>query len=157
VASKTWLGFAPAVTGPVLYIVGEGARGSSRRVEAWLAQAGYADADIETITFHNGAINLTNWNEITAVAAMVEELQPVVIVIDTLARCAPGAEESTAAMSEFVAVCDYLRRLCGSTILVIHHSGKRHRQRATRAHCAPRSSRHGHPLLEGRERAHASM
>ena len=86
---RRWLGHDAETAGPVLYIIGEGAHGSSGRVEAWLAQAGYADADIDKITFHNSSVNLTNPAAAAEVAALIAELQPVLVVIDTLARCAP--------------------------------------------------------------------
>ena len=106
----------------MLYIVGEGTGGLGQRVAAWLDA--HPDADIDDLTFHNGAAMLTDGRVLAELVGIVGELQPVLIVVDTLARCAPGAEESTPAMNEMVAACDVLRHVCGSTVLIVHHEGK---------------------------------
>jgi len=56
---------------------------------------------------------------------------PVLIVLDTLARCFGGGDEnSTQDMSRFVSACDAIRRGYGCTMLVVHHTGHADKNRA---------------------------
>jgi hypothetical protein len=50
---------------------------------------------------------------------------PVLIVVDTLARAAPGQDENSAKdMGRVVASCDGFRKLYGCCVLLVHHTPK---------------------------------
>lgn len=120
-------GDSEVMEGAVLYIAAEGNHGISKRIKAWEVGHGkpirklfriaqpIALAQAEGLTIVENAINEISKNHST----------PVMIVIDTVARCFGGGDEnSTKDMSEFIAACDHLRNLTGAAILLVHHTGK---------------------------------
>ena len=121
-SGKPWLGQTPEITGTVIYIVGEGVGGLSLREKAWLET--HPESDISNLWFINGAAVITDDRVLADMAGIVAEKQPVLVVIDTLARCAPGVEESTPTMNQMIAACDVLRDICKATVLLVHHDGK---------------------------------
>lgn len=122
---KAWHGHQVR-QGSVVYVVGEGARGTRRRVRAW--EKVHLDGQRATgIHFIDAAeeglvVGSPAWAELQLTVA---ELRPAMIVIDTQARVTVGVEENSAKeMGLVVAEFDRLRRLGqGSTILVVHHQG----------------------------------
>jgi len=110
-------------TGDVVYIYGEGGRGIGKRLHAWEAYQ-----DCEAVRFFGipEPVDMLS-NEPDRVIADIKAagLEPVLIVLDTLARCfGAGDENSTKDMNAFVAGCDKLRRAFpGCTVLVVHHCG----------------------------------
>lgn len=124
VASGSWWHGHEVVAGPVLYIAAEGRRGAGNRVAAWLEQNHLHDVPDG---FHLLAMapSLLEQLMVDALGALVHELAPILVVVDTLARVTPGGNENAAQdMGRFVSAVDELRRRCGACILVIHHSGK---------------------------------
>lgn len=116
---RPWLG-RKVRKGPVLYVVGEGQAGIIARQEAWSLYHGESDLDVY---WHPRAVNLMLRPEVDAVEAIGKELQPSLIVFDTLARCMAGADENSE-MGTVVSHVDQIREACGATVLVVHHSGK---------------------------------
>lgn len=114
------------VPGPVLYVAGEGVAGMNARVRAWeLTRQPPRPTGGWTVLPE--AVNLADPKTANELARFVKEkLGPLrLIVVDTLARCTPGADENSAQdMGRFVAGCDALRKATGATVLVVHHSGK---------------------------------
>jgi len=128
-----WRG-QPVNAGPVVYIAGEGQQGFGRRICAWSEHHGVSLAGVPlyqvpavAIPDAIGFVSLT-----TAIdAGVVAVGQPVMIVLDTLARCFGGGDEnSTQDMSKFVSACDAIRQRYNCTILVIHHAGHGDKSRA---------------------------
>lgn len=110
--------------GPVLYIIAEGAQGVPGRWAAWKAHNDH-QGDIPGIHWLPMRINLRDreWSRGVAEAAL--DLQPVLIIVDTLARTFSGGNENASEhMGEYIAGVDDLRELTGATVLIIHHSGK---------------------------------
>ena len=117
--------------GPVVYVAGEGQQGFGRRIRAWREYNGVSLTDAPLYIAPVVAIS-----ELTALAGLVAAIKnlpepPVLIVLDTLARCFGGGDEnSTQDMSRFVSACDAIRRQWGCTILVVHHTGHADKNRA---------------------------
>lgn len=112
--------------GPVLYVAAEGVAGIGRRVKAWMEHNGIYDLDKYCpIHWLPEAVNIAEPASVWGLIEVVEELQPSLIVIDTLARSIVGADENSAKdMGEVIKHLDQLRRASGATVLVVHHSGK---------------------------------
>ena len=122
---RDWHGHAVR-KGIVVYVVGEGARGTRVRVRAW--EKVHLDGRFaEGIHFIDAAeeglvLGSAAWNELQWTVAQV---RPSLIIIDTQARVTVGVDENSAKeMGIVVAEFDRLRRLGGgSTILSVHHQG----------------------------------
>jgi len=122
-------------SGPVVYVAGEGQQGFGRRIRAWSEHHGVSLADMPL--YLAPAVAIPSATDlvalVTAIDAGVTALlgQPILIVLDTLARCFGGGDEnSTQDMSRFVAACDAIRQRYSCTILVVHHAGHGDKSRA---------------------------
>jgi hypothetical protein len=109
--------------GPVLYLVAEGASGVRRRVRAW--EKAFATT-MEDVHFLPMAVQLLHGVDRQAFLALVTDLTPSLIVIDTQARVTVGHDEnSNGEMSKVVDAADELRRASGGAcVLMVHHSAK---------------------------------
>lgn len=120
--------------GPVVYIAGEGQQGFGRRIRAWSQHHGVSLADVPL--YLAPAVAMPNPTDLMALATAIDAGvvnvgKPVLIVLDTLARCFGGGDEnSTQDMSRFVLACDAIRQRYGCTILVVHHAGHGDKTRA---------------------------
>ena len=117
--------------GPVVYVAGEGRQGFGRRVRAWQEHNGVSVAGAPL--YVAPAVAIPEFAELAGLVAAIKELPgpPVLIVLDTLARCFGGGDENaTKDMSAFVAACDALRRHYRCAMLVIHHAGHGDKSRA---------------------------
>src|SRR5690606_28789435 len=112
--------------GPVLYIAAEGVAGIGRRVKAWLSHNRIYDLSRHhPIHWLPEAVNVAEPASVWGLIEVAEELQPALIVIDTLARAIVGADENSAKdMGEVVARLDQLRRATRACVLLVHHTGK---------------------------------
>ena len=117
--------------GTVVYLAGEGQQGFGRRIRAWSEFNGVDLAGIPL--FVAPAVAIPNPADLVALAGAIDASagRPVLIVVDTLARCFGGGDEnSTQDMSQFVSACDVIRQRYGCTILVVHHTGHGDKSRA---------------------------
>jgi hypothetical protein len=122
-AQPTWLGRTLHLSGPVVYVLGEGGGRFKLRVQAWEQEHGVTSS----YPFHtvNEAVALTNTADSSPFVREVAGLKPVLIVFDTLSRCLAGADENNQKdMSAAVGVCDRLRRQLGCSVLLLHHTTK---------------------------------
>jgi hypothetical protein len=125
-AGREWFGHA-VKQGAVVYIAGEGSAGLQIRLRAMRAAYQISiDAPFFAIT---RAVNFRLADEVAALAAAVRAVVggiPVrMVVIDTLARAMPGADENSAQeVGLVIAGCDALREELGCSTVPIHHSGK---------------------------------
>ena len=88
------------------------------RPRAW---EDYADCTM-LATFLPVAVQLLNPADLAAFTALVAELDPVLVVIDTQARVTVGADEnSTMEMGRLVAAVDRIRAACQACVLIVHH------------------------------------
>lgn len=140
-AGVPWHGH-PAVKGCVVYISAEGGGGIGKRVGAWLDAHNITPADypsidahfiVSTISVHPESDDLRAILEMTAAAEdRVHELEnyldaeearpPLLVIVDTLARCFIGDENQQEDMGAFVRALDTLREDHQATVLVVHHT-----------------------------------
>jgi hypothetical protein len=121
---REFFGYQVVKHGPVLYIAAEGGGAFQYRVRAWCHAM---KVDPLTVPFHviPLAINLRDESYQRDLLAVVNDLRPVLIVVDTLARSTPGADENSARdMGEVTFFCTDLQNVSGATVVFIHHPTK---------------------------------
>lgn len=111
--------------GRVLYVVAEGAHGFRRRLEAHARENEIDLAEVDLMVLP-AAPDFTSKTAVTQLIDAAKAAGPFcMIVIDTLARVALGADENDATdMGIVLANAEAVGRATGATILLIHHSGK---------------------------------
>jgi hypothetical protein len=71
------------------------------------------------------AVSLLDLTAANALAELVAEIGPRLVVLDTLARCMVGGDENTARdVGVAVESAEHIRRASGACVLLVHHSGK---------------------------------
>ena len=117
-SGRPWHGH-DTTRGPVLYVIAEGASGLGQRVEAWALHTG---TRVSELLFLPVPVNLADPLDVSATSALLQDLRPVLVVIDTQARVTIGLEENSSRdMGRFVEVLERLRRESGACLLVVHH------------------------------------
>lgn len=120
----TWLGH-PTRHGVVIYVAAEGGPSIRKRVQVW--QQARGRVTVLEAFFILEAPQVREANQLDLLIRQIAEVEtrPVLIVLDTLARCFVGGEENSAKdMGELVEGLDRLRRHTGATVMVLHHTGK---------------------------------
>lgn len=119
----------PVTQGPVLWVAAEGVRSIAPRSTAWMDLHHVFDSlPVHVLA---GAVDLRDAVEVRALTELAREVAPRLVVFDTLARCARGAEENSATdMGQVVGNADELRSATGACVLLVHHAGKDARQGA---------------------------
>ena len=129
--SLPWFGRAVR-PGRVIYIATEGGQGIKKRVAAWLRYHGLEDAADASMILESVELRRDVEGLITKIRAL--EINPVLIVIDTLARSFSGDENSTKEMGEYIRAAQRLQeeasRIGRCTTLLVHHSGKNEKKGA---------------------------
>lgn len=119
---RPWMG-GPTEAGHVVYCLGEGVAGLSRRLEAWRLHHGHADPADLSILPH--VPQLHNPTDVADFIEAVGPARPALIIIDTLARAIVGVDENASKdMGEVVAQLDRIKEATGACVLVLHHTGK---------------------------------
>jgi hypothetical protein len=112
---------------PAVYVAAEGQTGVLKRIKAWCNYHGLNLSDVLP-DFHLLPIPIIIDDEKTlreAVNAVIElEINPGIVVLDTLARSMSGDENSTKDMGKIVNACGLLREQTGAQIGIVHHTGK---------------------------------
>jgi len=119
--------------GTAIYLAGEGYRGLARRLAAWERVNGQESSPDVPLLFSECIAGLPD-----SVGAVIEGIdavairygKPLLVVIDTLARCFTGDENSAGGMGGFLTACDAMRLRYGCTVLIVHHSGHSDKGRA---------------------------
>ena len=125
--AKSWHSRDVDNAGHVIYIGAEGASGLHLRKKAWEIRYQFP---LKNLGILGSAVTINEAIECQllvdlCLSAADEITDPIrLVVIDTLARCFAGDENSAAEMGAFVRACDRIREATGATVLVIHHSGK---------------------------------
>lgn len=132
VGSETPFHGHPVLSGPVVYIAGEGQSGIARRFMAWGICHGI---DYRVLPVFVSMVPASMCDEEGAMLVLdaIKNMdpKPVLIIFDTLARnFGPGDENSTPDMSRFIGNADRIRAICGAAVLIIHHSGHGDKTRA---------------------------
>lgn len=124
VAYGAWWHGQPVSGGSVLYVVGEGVSGIGQRIDAW-EKHNRMHQEVHPVRWLPWAVNIFDPAWAGALAEVVDEWEPALIVLDTFARCAVGAEENSAKdVGQVVANLDTIRRVAGSCVATVHHAGK---------------------------------
>lgn len=122
-----WAGMAISDPGaPVVYIGGEGA--VAARLRAWEAKHGRSEAAGQRLALYP-SLDIMDQEQQDGFRTDLEALYgqwgrgPGLIVLDTLARSAPGQDENSAKdMGAFVQKADQLRDLANACVLLVHHT-----------------------------------
>jgi hypothetical protein len=112
--------------GPVIYMSAEGASGLNERIKAWVVYNGWT-GELTDINFVMEAPNLMDGNTVSQFINVIRSLPtpPVLVVLDTLARCVVGGDENSARdMGMAIAGADRIRLETGATVVLVHHTGK---------------------------------
>lgn len=118
-ATRPWFG-SDVAAGPVVYVYAEGASTAGARVRAWRQATGGDPRELHVVP---EPVSLLDPRQLAALSDVVGGLGARLVVIDTLARCYGGDENSTDDMGRFVAACDRLRVDHGCSVVVVHHTG----------------------------------
>ena len=124
-AGKSFFGRGIQEQGKVLYVAAESANSFKMRKLAWEEHVG-ATPPPKTGYWLPTPVNFTDPEAVKYFNEYVTDLQPILIVIDTLSRCIPGANENgSEAMTLAV---DALQELCliksRPAVLIVHHDTK---------------------------------
>jgi KaiC/GvpD/RAD55 family RecA-like ATPase len=125
----------PVISGPVVYVAGEGRRGVVRRMNAWAMAHSVKLVDINLYVSRTavGINNGSNLSELKAeIRSIAEEFgSPALIILDTLARnFGDGDENDTRDMTSFIAEVDRLNDEFNCASLIVHHAGHGEKGRA---------------------------
>lgn len=130
-----WFGYKGRPFG-VVYVVAEGADDFEIRLHTWRLEHGIAENVILPFVFLPTNVDLRSNNadakklahEVRGLSAeMLRHCGVAVelVVIDTVARAlAGGNENASEIMSSFVLNCQFIQKVCGVTVLGVHHGGK---------------------------------
>jgi hypothetical protein len=119
-----WQGHDCGPGAPVLYISAEGGTGIGKRAYAWLLARGVKATHARMMWLIEPIPLYSESNDVGALLGRIEEVEtkPAMVVIDTLARCLEGDENTQEDMGRFVTGVDKLRREWGATALTLHHT-----------------------------------
>ncbi|OFC35835.1 hypothetical protein BAE29_14450 [Acidithiobacillus caldus] len=113
--------------GPVIYLMGEGIAGASRRLRAWQIRNPDAKLEAAPLFLSRRMVPLGETEAVGEIAAAIEETgagRPAVVFVDTLARAAVGLDENSARdMGELIRACDTIRERFACVVVLVHHSG----------------------------------
>ena len=117
-------------SGPVLYISSEGTGDMKHRVMAW-EQAKGVKTDEHPFALLRSPVNFMDPQDIQKLLQTVQTVvdkfneNPVLIVVDTVSRVLPGADENLQKdMTLFIRANDLLREKFACTVMGVHHTNK---------------------------------
>lgn len=117
---RRWCG-KDVVDGPVLYVVAEDTAGMGQRARAWRSR----HDSLGNVHWLLQRVPLIESDVIDELCDIVAEVAPALVVIDTLAKCMVGVDESSSReMGLAVDGLERLRAVTNSCICVVHHGGK---------------------------------
>lgn len=127
-AGIDWHGHKVLEPRPVLYIACDGQASSAKRIKAWLKKHGLERLP-EGFYLLPFPVALDDKRSLQTLIATLKELEKAcgrfaLAVVDTLARCMRGNENSARDMKRFVQGCGTIHRASGASVLVVHQSGK---------------------------------
>jgi hypothetical protein len=110
---------------PVTYCALEGEAGMGKRVKAWAKHHGKPLPD--GLRFMTAPFDLLDGAGVAELARSIESAGGAggMVVLDTLNRAAPGADENSSVdMGQIIAAAKRLQDLLGGLVLLVHHTGK---------------------------------
>lgn len=125
--ASSWMG-RDIRSGRVVYIAAEGRGGLKHRIAAWRTRWGTSDCE-PRLQFIIGPVPLLDPSTadlvLDEIAEVVDQPDPVLVVVDTLARCTPGADENNSKdMGQAIGTLDRIRQETGCAVLFLHHNRK---------------------------------
>ena len=110
-------------SGRVVYVAAEGGNGIKNRIAAIRKQFEHlSDANMSILPTH---VNLPHDPERMDLIDSLKDSPPVLVFLDTLARCSGGLDEnSTKDMGILVTAADQVRERLDCALLFVHHTGK---------------------------------
>lgn len=121
---QSWFG-RRVKSAPVIYCALEGEAGLAQRMRAYQEYLGQAcDSKMR---FMIQPFSLLNKEDISGLAEAIgsASVGGGVVVLDTLNRAAPGADENSSEdMGNIIASCKRLQGLIGGLVVLVHHTGK---------------------------------
>ena len=117
---------------PVLYIVGEGLRGISRRLHA-IEQGMYSLNDVP-LYLSDRAIRINDKDDFAKLEEQIKSVEEIegqigMIVVDTIQRCLVGNENSSEDVGAFINQLDALISDYKCCICLVHHTGHNNSKR----------------------------
>lgn len=126
VASGAFDWFGRRVTQcPVTYCALEGEAGMGKRVKAWSQHNGKPVPDC--LRFITQPVDMLDDADVEELAKAVQSAGGAggLVILDTLNRAAPGADENSSVdMGRIIAAAKRLQSLTGGLVLLVHHTGK---------------------------------
>jgi hypothetical protein len=121
-AGHPWFG-RTVRKGTVLYFAMEGLRGRfNGRVRAHQIKHNFRAADIR---YSDDDFNLLDQTDMLELGPVISKFKPRLIILDTLARLTPGADENSAGqMGLAVAAIKSIMVDTGASVIVVHHTRK---------------------------------
>jgi KaiC/GvpD/RAD55 family RecA-like ATPase len=136
----------PTASGPVFYVALEGHTGLYDRFRAVCEEIGVLDADHLRLVVRTRSLDLLSSDSVGELISAVQSAAAdrhtgaALVVIDTLSRAMPGADEnSPGVMNGAVTALTRVQHETGAAVLVIHHSGKT-AERGARGHSSLRAA-----------------
>ncbi|MHA2707184.1 AAA family ATPase [Vibrio owensii] len=113
--------------GAVVYVAGEGELGLKMRVKGWETNSGRVVKNLYILG--QGMVMSESQNQEDLILAIKEierqdNVKVELVVLDTLARCYSGDENTSRDMTAFVNGCDNVKVMADTAVLCIHHSGR---------------------------------
>jgi Bifunctional DNA primase/polymerase, N-terminal/AAA domain/Primase C terminal 1 (PriCT-1) len=118
-AGLPWLGQYPVKQGRAVYVVGENVHGIAMRVRAW--QTAHPGADLADFGVVPRPVRLLDETEAEALISRLVGEPPALVIVDTLARCFDGDENSAKDMGRLVRVVEQVSQETGAAVVVVHH------------------------------------
>ena len=121
-----WWGRDIQRAGPVVYVSSEGFSDLKYRIAAWEG-ATKTDANDAPFFLMPDSLSLMDPTHVDRLARTIDALKepPVMIVIDTVSRAMPGADENLQKeMTMFIAACDLLSKRFTSAVCGVHHQSR---------------------------------
>jgi hypothetical protein len=107
---------------PVIYIALEGREGQAARKEAFAAYHNVTEAPFYLITVSLDLVK--QHRELTAsIAAMLGDIQPGAVFIDTLNRSLVGSESKDEDMAQYLAAAGAIEQRFTCLVVIVHHCG----------------------------------
>jgi uncharacterized protein YjhX (UPF0386 family) len=107
----------------VVYVAPEGGSGYRARVDAWVSHHG-GEAP-ENLVFVLRDVPMLDAVSVHVFISEIKQNNPVLVILDTLARCMVGGDENSAEdMGLFIHSCDLIRAATSAAVIIVHHTGK---------------------------------
>jgi hypothetical protein len=120
---QPWEGHRVAKSGPVIYVAAEGHQGLKGRALGWASGFNKGKPVRNLITTPKG-LDPRKPGDMAKLVRQIRKTGAVMVVFDTLHRCAPGMEEnSNKDLGEAFGALQMLKDETGVTVLVLHHTG----------------------------------